>query len=56
MDMYCLVIYQTGELTDSVTVTLSKVLNLRLSAARELFEMLVTICVSITNSRDGSEY
>lgn len=42
--------------TDSVTVALSKVLNLRLSAVRELFKTLVTIHVNINNSRSGSEY
>lgn len=56
MDKCCLVIYQTGELIDSVAVALSKVLNLRLSAVRELLQTLVTIHVNVTNSRNGSEY
>lgn len=53
MDKCCLLIYQA---TDSVTVALSKVMNLRLSAVRELFKTLVTIHVNINNSRSGSEY
>lgn len=55
MDKCCLVIYQTSELADSVTVALSRVLNLRLSAVRELLETHVTIHVKIANSRNGSE-
>lgn len=35
MDKCCLVIYQASELTDSVTVAMSQVLNLRLSAVTE---------------------
>lgn len=53
MDKCCLLIYQAS---DSATVALSKVLNLRLSTVRELFKTLVTIHVNINNSRSGSEY
>lgn len=56
MDKCCPVIYQASELTDSVTVALSKVLNLSLSAVRELFETLITIHVNIPNSGNGKEY
>lgn len=48
MGKCCLVIYQTVELSDSVIVALSKVLNLRLSAVRE---PLVTNHVKIASSR-----
>ena len=56
MGMCCLVIHQTGELSDSVSSALSKELNPRPTAAIEWFVTLVTIHVNTTNSRNGGKY